>query len=449
VSREAAIETLAMARLALEARLKLADLLREEGKRADALAAYKDALARFEAELPVANEVVVEEIGLGGGVGAPPRGRPGVRRAAESAVELGLQWLSVHQDDDGRWDCDEFMKHDPEADRCDGKGAPAYDVGVTGLAVLAFLGAGYTDRGSVQENKYAKNVRQGLRFLMTQQDAEGCFGPRVKHEFMYNHAIATLAMCEAYWMTRNPRYRKPAQDGIAFLLKAQNPGAGWRYEPRGRESDTSVTAWCVAALKSARYAGFQEEVPDKAFADALAWVEKMTDPVSGRVGYNFPGGPACRTEAMARRFPVEKTESLTAAGIFTRMLCGQHPRGTEAIAKGARLCVLKPPVWDPDGGTIDMYYWYWGTLALFQVGGEEWRTWNGKMREAILKTQHPKGSGSRTGSWDPIDPWGLESGGRVYATALMTMSLEVYYRYDRAFGARAAELPLEKPGESR
>jgi hypothetical protein len=106
---------------------------------------------------------------------------------------------------------------------------------------------------------------------------------------------------------------------------------------------------------------------------------------------------------------------MTAAGIFIRIVAGA--------------CELAPD-WNPDSGSIDMYYWYWGSLALFQVGGTHWRKWNDAMVGTVVKHQHAAGSGSRTGSWDPIDPWGPD-GGRVYSTALMTMCLEVYYRYDR------------------
>ncbi|MGH7163453.1 MAG: hypothetical protein ACREID_08205, partial [Planctomycetota bacterium] len=172
-------------------------------------------------------------IGLGGGAGGGKRGRGGKKNLragggsalTENAVDLGLKWLADHQDVDesGMWDCDDFAKHDPPDDKCDGAGKALHDPGVSGLALLAFLGAGYTDRGSEKENKYAKNVRQGLRYLMTIQDEEGCFGPRSSQHFIYGHAIATLAMSEAYWMTRNPRYKKPAQEGLNFIAMARNP----------------------------------------------------------------------------------------------------------------------------------------------------------------------------------------------------------------------------------
>jgi hypothetical protein len=84
-----------------------------------------------------------------------------------------------------------------------------------------------------------------------------------------------------------------------------------------------------------------------------------------------------------------------------------------------------------------MYYWYWGTLAMFQVGGEVWGKWNEALKEAVVEHQHLAGSGARAGSWDPVGPWGVQDGGRVYSTALMTLCLEIYYRYDRVHGERA------------
>jgi ATP-dependent helicase HrpB len=88
------------------------------------------------------------------------------------------------------------------------------------------------------------------------------------------------------------------------------------------------------------------------------------------------------------------------------------------------------------GGGIDMYYWYYATLALHQVGGAPWKAWDAAMKPAIVATQRRDGDWCQyRGSWDPVDPWGAD-GGRVYATATMAMCLEVYYRYDRVFGTK-------------
>jgi len=382
-------------------------------------------------------------IGVGPGGGGPPgRGGPGNRsglngssRRTENAVELGLEWLAKHQDvdSDGKWDSDDFMKHDRPEDKCDGPGGALYDVGVTGLSLLAFLGAGYTDRGSKRENKYARNVRMGLRYLMQSQAEDGVFGTRATHAFIYNHAIATLAMCEAYWMTGNPRYKKPAQEGLNFLAMARNPYMAWRYEPRSGENDTSVTGWCVMALKSGKFANL--EVDPDAFEGARQWIDKMTEPNFGQVGYNYQGGTSSRPEGKQDRFPAEKTQAMTAAGILTRIFLGEDPRRSEMIKKGGELCLALPPVWNPDDGSIDMYYWYYATLALYQVGGTTWDRWNKSMVKAIVESQHGEGSGARIGSWDPIGCWG-DDGGRVYSTATMVLCLEIYYRYDRVFGGR-------------
>ena len=102
----------------------------------------------------------------------------------------------------------------------------------------------------------------GLRFLIEQQDKQGCFGGRASQHFMYNTAIATAALCEAYSLTKNPRYKKPAAEGAKFLLMARNPYLAWRYEPRGGENDTSVTGWCVMALKSGKFAVSKSETKE-------------------------------------------------------------------------------------------------------------------------------------------------------------------------------------------
>ena len=71
---------------------------------------------------------------------------------------------------------------------------------------------------------------------------------------------------------------------------------------------------------------------------------------------------------------------------------------------------------------------------MFQLGGTEWRTWYSKLTEAAVAGQQ-KGDPAEAcqrGSWDPIDPWGTQ-GGRIYATAMMVLSLEGPYRYGRLF----------------
>jgi hypothetical protein len=371
-------------------------------------------------------------IGIGGGAGGAFGGRGGHRNLralgggarTEGAVDLGLEWLKNHQDPDGYWDCDGFMEQ-CKLNQCGGPGNALYDPGVSGLAVLAFLGAGETHK----HGRYKKTVREGLKYLKQVQDPEGCFGPRTTNHYTYNHAIGALAMAEAYALTASPLFKQSAQQAIDFIHKAQNPYLAWRYGVRPGDNDTSVTGWMIMALKSAKAAGLR--VDQAAFDGTKAWVEKATEPEYGRVGYTSRGTGPARPQDLMDKFPADKSESLTAVGILARIFIGEDPRKSEIIQKGTDLCLKALPVWDEQSGAIDMYYWYYATLALFQVSGEPWKTWNTAMKGEIIDHQHKEND--EKGSWDPVGPWGRE-GGRVYSTAVCVMCMEVYYRYAKVFG---------------
>ena len=379
-----------------------------------------------------------DAIGLGGGAGGKFGGRRGGRRRArrgrgrkaQKAVDKGLEWLARHQSKDGSWDCDGFMENgDPALGAlCDGKGNALYDVGVSGLALLCFLGAGETHKSG----NYKKTVAKGLKWLRSQQDSEGCFGSRTLANFAYNHSIGALAMAEAYGLTKSPLFKKPAEKGISFVLQCQNPYKAWRYREATGDNDTSVTGWMVMALKSAKNAGIS--IDDRPFEWALGYVDEMTDDETGRTGYTKRGELPVRETGKQEEFPNTETESLTAVGITTRVFAGEDPKESSIIKLGVEnLLSKKLPIWDPARGSIDMYYWYYGTLAMYQVGGDYWKKWNEAMQEAIINQQ--RSDGNFAGSWDPIGAWG-EAGGRVYSTAVMTLCLEVYYRYGRVFGVK-------------
>ena len=120
------------------------------------------------------------------------------------AVLDALVWLKRHQSPDGRWDSDNFSA-ECDSNQCDGPGSGVHDVGLTGLALLAYLGAGETH----VEGQFKNTVKEGLKFLMSVQDSEGCFGERVGKEFIYDHACAALAVAEAYGMTQAKPFREP------------------------------------------------------------------------------------------------------------------------------------------------------------------------------------------------------------------------------------------------
>lgn len=367
------------------------------------------------------------DIGVGGGAGGIYGGRRSRDRprrmeggeGTEAAVAAGLAWLAAHQSADGSWD--------PEgaAGCCGGGGAGSYRVGLTGLALLAFLGNGETHRTPL----HGQVVRRGLDWLLSVQDREGCFGDRTSTRFIYNHALASLALCEAYGMTRSRLFAGGARRGVAFSIACRNPGAAWRYGVRPGENDASITGWMVMVLAAARGADIDPGGCSAAMKEALGFLDGITDPASGRVGYTARGNGPARLPELMDAFPSDRTESLTALGLLARFL-GGVPVEDPAAAKGTDLCLRTLPRWDRQAGTIDFYYWFFGTGALFQRGGDPWKRWNGAMREALLPNQEGAAAGHRQGSWAPLDPWGPE-GGRIYATAINVLTLEVYYRTAR------------------
>ena len=342
------------------------------------------------------------------------------RETAAQSVGLALDWFARHQSESGEWSPAGFSAR-CQGDRCGGPGEANYTVGVTGLAVLCFLGAGETH----QSGPHTENVKLGLRYLIGNQDSEGCIGPRTSQHYMYNHAYGALAVVEAYGMTQSAWLKTPAQQAVNFILQARNPYLGWRYGVRDGDNDTSTTGLMVTVLKSAQLSGL--EVDDQAFTGALMWFDKMTEPEFGKVGYQQRGGPTARTQDAMVRFPADRSEAMTAVATAARVFAGADASKDEWVRKGADLLAARPPVWNEAVGSVDLYYWYWGTLAMFQKGGAQWDAWRTHLVRALTSHQRREVARDDRGSWDPVDPWSAE-GGRIYSTAIACLASEIAAR---------------------
>jgi len=349
-------------------------------------------------------------------------GAEGGNAKTESAVRAGLDWLARHQSEKGYWDAAGF-KGRCEGDECDGEGYALYDPGVTGLALLAFLADGQT----YKSGDHRSAVMNAVKYLKIIQGPEGCFGPRSAREFVYNHAIATLAWVEVYALTGSKLFAESGQRAVDFIQKAQNPGMGWRYGVRPEDNDSSVTAWMLVALHAAREAGLK--VDPASFAGAEKFLGTVVDPETGEFGYTAKGTGAARAAHLMDKYPAKNSASLTALGMLSRLLLAKSVKQEKATSRmrlGKTLCLSLPPRWETP--YLDMYYWYYGSMALFQLGGKDWKEWNTALKKALLPHQRKKGCAK--GSWDPAGPWGA-NGGRVYSTAMCTLMLQSYYRYGR------------------
>jgi hypothetical protein len=348
----------------------------------------------------------------GGARGAPPP-------QTEEAIELGLAFLARYQKEDGSWSLDQFS-------RFDGRPTMVSDSAASGLAVMAFQGAGYTHT----QFKYKEALRAAIDFLVRHQDkngdyyfAQGSDGNQVVR--LYSHAIVTLALCEAYGMTQDPDLRDSVQKGLDFIVEAQHPErGGWRYTP-GRESDTSVSGWMVTALESGRRAGL--EVPEEALEKATSWLDRAQDPEQEYLYRYNPFAPDTVQQGKGRM----ATKTMTSVGLLMRLYRGWKVSDPRAIEGAEYLKKHLPSISRSRSGTQrDTYYWYYATQFMFHMGGDYWKAWNDRLYPMLLNTQITRGD--LAGSWDPRLPvpdlWGPHAG-RVYLTTMNLLSLEVHYRY--------------------
>lgn len=366
---------------------------------------------------------VVDAFGVGGGASGPYGnrfGKSGLKEEggsaeSEQAVQAGLLWLKKHQRPDGSWSakgegCKECAS---KTSWGAGAGDARYDVGVTALSVLAYLGNGHTHRFG----KHKRSVNKGLAYLKKAQRPDGSIG-FTKSETIYNHAFATQALCEAYAVSRDFTLKAPAQKALDFVLKAQNPNLGWQYGVRPGRNDTSITGAMLQALLAGRSAGLK--VPGEALEGAVRWFKRATSK-SGETGYQTPGGGSsflALTDGKFDPLPVN-----TAIAIFSRRLEGD---AADQFEKPAKHLDDALPTWDKR--KINFYYWYYGTNAEFQLGGQRWKAWNAALQATLIPNQED--AGCAAGSWKPFGEWCVV-GGRVYSTAMATLSLETYYRINR------------------
>lgn len=330
--------------------------------------------------------------------------RHGATPETEAAVQAALKWFSSAQSQDGRWNPKQFgagrETKVADQDRY-GAGATA-DTGLTGLATLAFLAAGNTHN----EGPHQTTTRRALEFLLRAQAADGNLaGDAAVYEFMYCHGIAAIALSEAYGMTKDVRLREPVRRAIAYTIAAQDPsGGGWRY--RNQEAgDTSQLGWQLMALRSAELAGIA--VPN----DTWKGVERFLKSVSSGT---YRGLASYRPNEQVSR-------TMTAEALMCRQFLGLPAESATAREAGNYLLGQLP-----GESRHDAYYWYYGTLAMYELGGVHWQRWNDAMKNTLPGLQVK--TGDLAGTWNPDDLWGAY-GGRIYSTALATLCLEIYYRY--------------------
>ncbi|MBI2924017.1 MAG: hypothetical protein HYY18_23415 [Planctomycetes bacterium] len=307
---------------------------------------------------------------------AVPKSAPA--RAPLSAVSETLVWLARHANADGSW----------------GMVAEVVDGGVwtpetaTALALLAFLGAGYTDmtRETWDSTEIGPVVGRGLRWLADRPAGDS-----------QSVALTALALSEHFGLTGRSEFRPRAEAALEDLVRRQIEDGSW--------GDPAVAPWGAMALVSAQISGI--DVPEIAGIRARNWfalrMEANGSPADA-LGWMLLA--RCHTRYDVRRLMRASTHSLPSA---------ENLSFTDA---------------------------YLGSLAAFRYdgpGGEVDKRWVAALDRALARSVRPRGG------------WDGDAGGTsaVVRNALGTLSLERYYAYANVFGDAWADadplppLPLE------
>lgn len=348
-----------------------------------------------------------------------------------SSVNKALEWLKANQHPDGYW-----------TSKAGGDDSSRMTVGITGLALLAFLAHGET----TSSEKYGPVVEKAVRWLAGQQDENGYFVEPQKDggsykAGTYGHAIATYALSEAYGLTRIPSLRPVMEKAVDRIIDGQQDGGGWFYKyEKGNDANSSVSAWQVQALKAASLAGASNSRIKESMQKYIEFMKKRQDPASGKFFYIRVGDPGDAH--------VAKYSGITGAATLSLQLLGEgrSPEVRRALNALEKVIIdwANPPAWA-------MSEWYYITQAKFHAGGAGWEAWNNRFVKEFVTNQNDDGSWNSPANTEAQNAgkinieFGFENFfGPAFSTAMSCLTLQVYYRFLPTYKPVATETETEK-----
>ncbi len=303
------------------------------------------------------------------------------------AADRGLAWLATKQNANGSWNCKIGYKLYEDYHGEDGE-----DVGVTALACMAFVGAGYTpDRG-----RYGKVVTRGLSFILScVREEDGYITANGSR--MYTHAFAAMFLAEIYGMSKRPDVKEKLRRSVDLLVAAQNKEGGWRYQPIPVDADLSVTVSVVQGLRAARNVGIA--VPYETIERAMRYIRGCAT----NYGFNYQKSDDYTFNDTRVTFP------LTACGIVALYSAGVY--NSREIQGGLRY--LQDNRQRMHWGKYHYFYGhYYASQAMYVAGKAYWEGYYPRLRDDILVNQKAEGC------WE-------DDVGRTYATAMACILLQM------------------------
>jgi prenyltransferase beta subunit len=306
---------------------------------------------------------------------------------AERAVRNGLEFITKKQNKDGSF-------------------GEEYHGGITGLALLAYLGHCETP----ESPKFGDSVVKAAVFLIDRcrkNDGRITNGKKGHHE-AYEHAIAPYALAELYTMTKEsgkeiPRLESTLRKAVGVIVDAQTNKGGWPYGFHGEgKEDMSVGGWQIQALKAAYNTGRNFSGVERALDYAVEdYLPKIQDS-QGAFKYN---------PDHAKGKPTLTGAALLALQIWKGMDTPTYKRGFEYLTNTYS---------NPSPGA-NYYAPYYNTQVFFMAEGKQWENYNKKFQPRLLDAQN------KDGSW--LADGGNRKDNQLLNTAWAILMLEVYYRY--------------------
>lgn len=319
-----------------------------------------------------------------------------VNKNTETIINGALKYLASQQLPNGSWSGD---KSDPAS----AKNA----VAMTSYVMMAFLANGnLPDAGP-----YAKQVKNGMQFLLDSVQADGTFAETDRSHYMYSHGLGTMVLGEIYGETQSPLIRSKLEHLVLLIVHGQNAEGGWRYQPGSKDADLSVTVPQTVALCAAKRAGIS--VPQATIDKAIAYIKRCQVGTTGGFSYQASKGGA----GPAR----------TAGAIYALQITGLYDdpmitRGSDFVMVGVDKCTQ--PGWTTDWLTYGSYYM---AVAQYLMGGNHWKHYYDLFaQQFILSKVSTQGD---MNYWpDTVDPRAKGIGSN-WCTAVFTTILSLPYGY--------------------
>jgi len=319
-----------------------------------------------------------------------------VDAGTETVINGALKYLAAQQLPDGSWSGDKDVSTNK------------YPVAMTSYVMMAFMANGNLPNAGV----YAKNVKNGMQFLLDNIQADGMFREKDPSHYMYSHGLATMVLSEIYGETQDPAIRTKLNHAVLLIVHGQNPEGGWRYQPGSKDADISVTVPQTVALCAAKRAGIA--VPQATIDRAVAYIKKCE--VGDTGGYCYmaskPGGPG-----FAR----------TSAAIYALQITGLYD---DPMVKQGSNYVMKTvgKATSPDFHTEWLAYGsYYAGVAHYLIGGDGWKNYYQVFGQGYIL--HHVTTNGELSHWDQSLDANSKGIGSNWCTAVFTTILSLPYGY--------------------